>query len=48
MTEDPRSPLLLTSDGDTAEILLNRPTVHNCLSIELSDRFVEAIQTIKN
>jgi enoyl-CoA hydratase len=47
MTEDTRSPLLLTSDGDTAEILLNRPTVRNCLSIELSDRFVEAVQTIK-
>jgi enoyl-CoA hydratase len=47
MSTDATSPLLLTRDGDTAEILLNRPTVHNALSIELSDRFVEAVQTIK-
>ena len=40
-------PLLLTRDGDTARIILNRPEVHNALSIELSDMFVDAIQSIK-
>jgi enoyl-CoA hydratase len=40
-------PLLLNMDGDTARIILNRPEVRNALSIELSDRFVDAIQTIK-
>jgi len=34
-------------DGDTARITLNRPKVHNALSIELSDMLVEAIQTVK-
>ena len=40
-------PLLLAMDGDTARITLNRPEVHNALSIELSDMLVDAIQTIK-
>lgn len=40
-------PLLLNTDGDTARITLNRPEVRNALSIELSNRFVDAIQTIK-
>jgi enoyl-CoA hydratase len=40
-------PLLLNMDGDTARIILNRPEVRNALSIELSDRFVDAIQTVK-
>lgn len=40
-------PLLLTMEGDTARIILNRPDVHNALSIELSDRLVEAIRIIK-
>jgi len=44
MTE---KPLLLTMEGDTARIILNRPDVHNALSIELSDRLVEAIRIIK-
>jgi enoyl-CoA hydratase len=44
MTE---KPLLLTLEGDTARIILNRPDVHNALSIELSDRLVEAIRIIK-
>ena len=44
MTE---KPLLLAIDGDTARITLNRPEVHNALSIELSDMLVDAIQTIK-
>ena len=35
--------LLLTMDGDTARIILNRPEVHNALSIELSDMLMEAI-----
>lgn len=39
--------LLLKCEGDTARITLNRPKVNNALSIELSDRLVEAIQTIK-
>jgi len=47
MNDTAHSPLHLTTEGDTARILLNRPHVRNCLSIELSDRFVEAIQTIK-
>ena len=39
--------LILKMEGDTARITLNRPHVHNALSIELSDRLVDAIQTIK-
>ncbi len=39
--------LILDLAGDTARITLNRPTVHNCLSIELSELLVEALQTIK-
>lgn len=40
-------PLQLSIEGDVARILLNRPEVHNALSIELSDMLVNAIQTIK-
>jgi enoyl-CoA hydratase len=40
-------PLLLTMEGDTARIILNRPEVRNALSIELSDMLVEAIRIIK-
>jgi enoyl-CoA hydratase len=40
-------PLLLTIESDLARITLNRPEVHNALSIELSDMLVDAIQTIK-
>ncbi len=40
-------PLQLSIEGDVARILLNRPEVHNALSIELSDMLVDAIQTIK-
>lgn len=40
-------PLLMNRDGDTARITLNRPEVHNALSIELSDMFVDAVQTLK-
>jgi enoyl-CoA hydratase len=40
-------PLLLTVEGDTARIVLNRPEVRNALSIELSDMLVAAIQEIK-
>lgn len=39
--------LLLEMEGDTARITLNRPDVHNALSIALSDQLIEAIQTIK-
>lgn len=39
--------LVLTMDGDTARIVLNRPHVNNALSMEMSDRLVEAIQTVK-
>ncbi len=39
--------LLLSTDGDTARITLNRPKVHNALSIRLSEMFMDAIQTIK-
>jgi enoyl-CoA hydratase/carnithine racemase len=41
------NPIILEMDGDTARITLNRPKVHNALSIELSAILVEAIQTIK-
>ena len=40
-------PLLLSMNGDTARITLNRPESRNALSIELSDMLVDAIQTIK-
>lgn len=40
-------PLVLTMEGDTARITLNRPKVRNALSIELSDMLVDAIQRIK-
>ena len=40
-------PLQLSIEGDVARILLNRPEVHNALSIELSDMLVDAIRTIK-
>ena len=43
----PNKPLILEVEGDTARITLNRPKVRNALSIELSDRFIEATQTIK-
>jgi enoyl-CoA hydratase len=39
--------LLLEMKGDTARITLNRPEVHNALSIELSDLLIEAIQTVR-
>lgn len=42
-----QKPLLLTMDGDTARIILNRPEVRNALSIEMSDMLVDAIQTVK-
>ena len=40
-------PLLLSMEGETARIILNRPEARNALSIELSDMLVDAIQTIK-
>lgn len=40
-------PVELSMEGDVARILLNRPEVHNALSIELSDMLVDAIATIK-
>lgn len=40
-------PLLLAMDGDTARITLNRPQVRNALNIDLSNRLIDAIQTIK-
>ncbi|MBA4367337.1 MAG: hypothetical protein C0403_06820 [Desulfobacterium sp.] len=39
--------LLLSLEGDTARITMNRPAVHNALSIELSHLLIDAIQTIK-
>ncbi|MFH1537374.1 MAG: enoyl-CoA hydratase/isomerase family protein [bacterium] len=44
MTE---KPLLLDMEGDLARITLNRPKIHNALSIELSGMLIDAIQTIK-
>ncbi len=46
-TVEDEKPLILNMSGDLAQITLNRPTVHNALSIELSDMLVEAIQTIR-
>lgn len=40
-------PLLLSMEGEVARITLNRPEVHNALSIELLDMLITAIQTIK-
>lgn len=40
-------PLLLVMEGDVARITLNRPEVHNALSIELSDMLIEAILEVK-
>lgn len=40
-------PILLQKDGDIARITLNRPEVHNALSMEMSDQLVSAIQEIK-
>ena len=37
--------LILTVEGDVARITLNRPRVHNALSIELSDKLIEAART---
>ena len=42
-----QKPLLLTMEGDTARIMLNRPEVCNALSIEMSDMLVDAIQKVK-
>lgn len=39
--------LLLNIEEDTARITLNRPKVHNALSINLSEMLIEATQTIK-
>ncbi len=39
--------LLVHLTGDTARITLNRPEVHNALSIELSQLLIDAIQSIK-
>jgi len=39
--------LYLEFEGDIARITLNRPKVFNALSIELSDKIIEAIQAIK-
>jgi len=41
------NPILLTMEEDTARIILNRPHVCNALSIEMSDRLMDAIQTVK-
>jgi enoyl-CoA hydratase/carnithine racemase len=40
-------PLLLEFDGDVARITLNRPEVHNALSIELSELLMDALQAVK-
>ncbi|WP_028313846.1 enoyl-CoA hydratase/isomerase family protein [Desulfatibacillum aliphaticivorans] len=39
--------LILEMDGDVARITLNRPEVRNALSMELSYRLVEAVETVK-
>ena len=40
-------PLILEMKDNVARITLNRPEVHNALSIEMSDMLVKAIQTVK-
>ena len=40
-------PLVLEMGSDTARLTLNRPEVRNALSIELSNRLADAIQTIR-
>jgi enoyl-CoA hydratase len=49
MSEQPKNeqPLILTMEGDTARITLNRPDVRNALSIKLSEMLVDAVQTVK-
>jgi len=39
--------LLYSEQGDLATITLNRPKAVNALSIELSDRFVEAVERVR-
>lgn len=39
--------VLLEMAGDTAKITLNRPGVHNALSMEMSDQLVDAFYTVK-
>ncbi|MBW1879602.1 MAG: enoyl-CoA hydratase/isomerase family protein [Deltaproteobacteria bacterium] len=41
------SPLLFSTEGDIATLVLNRPTKRNALSIELSDMLVEAFREIR-
>jgi enoyl-CoA hydratase len=40
-------PLILSMEGDTARITLNRPEVKNALSMELSEKLVDAVQKVK-
>lgn len=39
--------MLLTVAEDTAWFTLNRPAVHNALSINLSEKLIETVRTIK-
>ena len=39
--------VILSMHEDIAQITLNRPDVHNALSIKMSDQLVEAIQAVK-
>ncbi len=41
------SPILLDMNEDLARITLNRPHVHNALSMEMSDLFMDALQMVK-
>ncbi len=43
-----REHLLLEIDGDTARITLNRPEVHNALSIALSEQLTQAIGRLRD
>ncbi len=42
-----QKPVILSVEDDVASVTLNRPEVLNALSIELSDRLVDVIQTVK-
>jgi enoyl-CoA hydratase len=46
MTED-RAPLLYEERGAVARITLNRPEVHNALSIQLSDELIAALENVR-
>jgi enoyl-CoA hydratase len=43
----PEEPLLFEEEGSLARVTLNRPRVHNALSIELSDQLIATLERIQ-